>query len=67
MRRERIGTRFGAAPSSVSCEGRSTGARWKQVNVRWTFTPPSGLAKDGQPWTFERSGMRSEERGEQSG
>lgn len=66
MRRERIGTRFSAAPSSVSCEGRGTGARWKQTNVRRTFVPPSGPARDGRPRTFERSRMRSEESAEQS-
>jgi len=30
------------------------------MNVQWTFMPPNGHARDGVPWTGERSGKRSE-------
>ncbi|OGI55471.1 MAG: hypothetical protein A3E57_05490 [Candidatus Muproteobacteria bacterium RIFCSPHIGHO2_12_FULL_60_33] len=37
-------------------QGYAPGARRKQRMVRWTILPTSGLAMDGEPRTFERTG-----------
>ncbi len=26
------------------------------MKIRWTFIPLNGLAMDGEPWTFKRTG-----------
>jgi hypothetical protein len=42
-------------------KGRAPWARRKWSIIRWMIDPPSGFARDGEPRTFERSRMRSEE------
>ncbi len=29
------------------------------VKVQWTFSPPNGLSREGQPWSIQRSGVSS--------